>query len=588
MGKSVFFFLMIISQIQNRSIGQNIAGGGNFSIVLLTDKTVKVFGENSYGQLGDNTTIDRLTPVQVLTGTSGCATNLCDILFVSAGDNHALALKSDGTVYAWGANWSGQLGDGTTTDRHTPVQVSSLTNVTMVAGGEDHSVALKSDGTVWSWGWNNVGQLGDNTTTDRLTPVQVLTGASGCATNLCNITKISSWQQHTLALKSDSTVWAWGRNNKGQLGDNTTTNRRTPVQVSGLSGIIDVAAGQFHSLALKSDGSVWAWGENVYGQLGDNTTTQRLTPVRVVTGASGCGTYLCNINAIVAGDEHSLVLKDDYTVWGWGGDWTGQLGDGSTTDKKTPVQVSGLTNVNAIGRGYDHSIAVKTNNCLWAWGKNDFGQIGDGTTTTPRTTPVTASSLCTVALPVELILFEAKKNSQIVNLRWSTASENNNDYFTVERSSDMFQFDKVAMVKGAGTSTMQSNYITTDPFPLEGISYYRLKQTDYDGKFTYSQIISIEFTYGNNGMEVVAYPNPVNGQYRNNVTLYVSGVSQDSSIVIVMRDVLGKEYYSRVLLNNQNGKAQFEIESSEPLARGVYIIYASSNNKLVSEKLVVE
>ncbi|MBI5299281.1 MAG: RCC1 repeat-containing protein, partial [Deltaproteobacteria bacterium] len=217
---------------------------------------------------GNGTTTNSSTPVQV-SGLSG-------ITAIAGGSSHSLALKSNGTVWAWGYNGSGQLGDGTTTERDTPVQVSGLSGVTAIASGNGHGLALKSDGTVWTWGYNTYGQLGDGTTTERHTPVQVLGSLSG-------VTAIAGGfsNNHSLALKSDGTVWAWGANDFGQLGDGTTTERHTPVQVSDLSGVTAIAGGSVHSLALKSDGTVWAWGYNSNGQLGDGSTTERDTPVQV-------------------------------------------------------------------------------------------------------------------------------------------------------------------------------------------------------------------------------------------------------------------------------------------------------------------
>jgi len=196
-----------------------------------------------------------------------------DWVQIAGGGHHSLALRNDGTVWAWGRNNYGQLGDGTTTERHTPVQVANLTGVQAIAGGFSHSLALRSDGTVWAWGRNSKGQLGDGTTTNRTTPVQVL--------NLTGVQAIAGGFFHSLALKSDGTVWAWGYNHFGQLGDGTTANRTIPVQVADLTGVQAIAAGSDHSLALRNDGTVWAWGWNYLGQLGDGTTANRSIPVQV-------------------------------------------------------------------------------------------------------------------------------------------------------------------------------------------------------------------------------------------------------------------------------------------------------------------
>ena len=250
---------------------------------------------------------------------------------LAGGNNQSLAICSvcdDG--FAWGYNGYGQLGDGTTTDRHTSVPIN-LTNIVAVASGYYHSLGLKSNGTVWAWGNNGWGNLGDGTYNQRLNPVPV-TGLTGVAT------AVAAGYYHSLALKGNGTVWAWGNNGNGQLGNGTTNQSPIPVQVSPLTGTVTaVAAGYYHSLALKSDGTVWAWGNNGNGQLGDGTTTQRLSPIQV-TALTG------TVIAIACGQFHSLAIKSDGSVWAWGNNGNGQLGDGTSgTNRLTPVQVTVLT-----------------------------------------------------------------------------------------------------------------------------------------------------------------------------------------------------------------------------------------------------
>jgi len=295
---------------------------------------------------------------------------------IAAGDYHSLANKSDGAVWAWGNNDSGQLGDNTFISSPAPVQSGTIDKVVSVSAGLYHSMAMKYDGTVWTWGYNDLGPLGDGTNADSGTPVQV-SGLTGAIT-------IAAGDQFSLAAKSDGTVWAWGDNIGGQLGNGTTTDSNVPVQVSGLSGAVDVAGGDAHSVAVRSDGSVWTWGYNGYGQLGDGTTTDQLTPVQVVG--------LTNVIAVAAGKSFSLALKSDGTVWGWGTNFYGNLGDGTNTDSTSPVQVSGLANVVSISCGVDYAAAVKSDGTGWAWGDNSYGQLGDGTTT-PSNVPVQISGL---------------------------------------------------------------------------------------------------------------------------------------------------------------------------------------------------
>ena len=377
-----------------------IAAGGAYTLILRNDGTLWAIGNNANGQLGNGTITNSSTLVQVkgLNGTG----YLTDVKAIVAGVGHSLALKNDGTVWAWGINTDGQLGDGTSGTgnyKSTPVQVKGLngtgylTDITAIATGREYSFALKSDGTLLAWGYNLEGQLGDGTNTSRSTPVYV---KSTSGTNLTGVKAIAAGAHHTLALKNDGTVWAWGYNDNGQLGDGTTTNRLVPVQVKGaggtgyLTGVKAIAAGNSHSLALKTDGTVWAWGNNNRGQIGDGTLTDQSVPVQVKGGGAE---YLTDVKAIGAGSAYSVALKNDETLWAWGWNEYSQLGDGTTTDRSKAVQVKGvggtgyLTGVKAITVGTNHSLALKTDGTTSAWGYNLYGQLGDGTTVN-KSTPV--------------------------------------------------------------------------------------------------------------------------------------------------------------------------------------------------------
>ena len=254
------------------------------------------------------------------------------------------------------------------------------TQAATIAAGRFHSLWVKDDGSLAAWGYNPVGQVGDGSYIDRSFPVPTfgLAGVKAAAGGLF----------HSLALKTDGTVWAWGANGDGQIGDGTTYWHASPVLVAGLTSVAAVSGGDNHSLAMKADGTVWTWGRNEYGQLGDGTTIGRIVPVRVA-GLTG-------VISIAGAALHSIALKSDGTVWAWGNNFYGQLGDGTTVDRAAPVQVAGLTGVVGISTTYGHSVALKSDGTVWAWGENFYGQLGDGTTTS-RSLPVRVTGLVGVA-----------------------------------------------------------------------------------------------------------------------------------------------------------------------------------------------
>lgn len=419
-----------------------VSAGGTHSLALDSNGSVWAWGGNGVGQLGDGTTTNRSTPVQVKDPSDPVGL-LTHVIAAIASSGYSLALKDDGTVLAWGANGTGQLGDGTNTNRSTPAQVQGLTGVVAIALLGNHSLALKSDGTVWGWGINDVRQLGDGTTVNRIVPVQVqdptdptgfltdiraiaagffhslavkadggvrawggnATGAVGDGTSgtpprppvqvkdltdpsgfLTGAVAVTAGNASSYALKADGTVRSWGVNANGQLGDGTTTNRSTAVVIQDLVNVTDLEAGSFHSLARRSDGMAWGWGQNSSGQLADGTATDRLTPVQV-KDLSHPRRLFRGAAAVSAGGAHSLFLKDDGGVRAAGTKGVGQLGDGTDALRPLPVQVVDpadpagfLTGIDAVSAASAVSIAHTSANTIRAWGDNTFGQLGDRTT----------------------------------------------------------------------------------------------------------------------------------------------------------------------------------------------------------------
>jgi alpha-tubulin suppressor-like RCC1 family protein len=344
-----------------------ISAGYGHTCALTSAGGVECWGDNGYGQLGDGTTADRHSPVAV----SGLASG---VRAIAAGEALSCAVTSAGGVKCWGDNSNGQLGDGTTADRRSPVAVSGLAGVRAIAAGEALGCALTSPGGVKCWGYNRYGELGDGTTTDHHAPV----GVSGLRSG---VTAIAVGYLHACALTSAGAVKCWGYNRYAQLGDGTTTDRRTPVEVSGLArGVTAISAGGGHSCALTHAGGVKCWGSNYLGELGNETTTRQLTPSAV----SGLDSGVAEIAA--GGEAHVCALTTAGEVKCWGYNGYGQLGDGTTANRHSPVDVSGLPDgVQAIAAGgYGHTCALTSAGEVKCWGRNSSGQLGDGTTTERR------------------------------------------------------------------------------------------------------------------------------------------------------------------------------------------------------------
>jgi len=294
---------------------------------------------------------------------------------IAAGSEHSCAITTVGGVKCWGKNDYGQLGNGSTMYRNMPVDVAGLASgVVAIAARGSHTCALTTGGGVKCWGRNYAGQLGDGSTTHRMTPVDVSGLASG-------VVAIAAGTDHTCALTTGGGVKCWGNNEYGHSVPGTTTSRTTPVDVSGLtSGVIALSAGGGHTCALTTGGGVKCWGYNGYGQLGDGSTTNRTTPVYVLGLTSG-------VIALSAGGNHTCALTTGGGVKCWGGNGSGELGDSSTTDRTTPVDVSGLTSgviaLSAVGSYWQegsHTCALTTGGGVKCWGKNNYGQLGDGST----------------------------------------------------------------------------------------------------------------------------------------------------------------------------------------------------------------
>ena len=284
---------------------------------------------------------------------------------VSTGGAHTLGIGADKSLWAWGRNNVGQLGKGDFTNVSIPIKIGTDLNWNQVTCGNAHSMALKSDGTIWTWGRNLLGQLGNGLPGNLAFPTQMGT--------LNNWVFISAGSDFSAAIKADGTLWTWGENTYGQLGDGTfgaTQNKSTPVQVGTDTNWLIVSAGNNHTIAIKTDGTLWAFGQNNTGQLGDGTNIDKAFPVQVGTD---------NNWQSISASLHSVALKNNGSLWTWGLNTNGQLGDGTVVDKNTPINIDPTNTFNKIARGIQHVITERSNGTLWSNGLNISGQLGDAT-----------------------------------------------------------------------------------------------------------------------------------------------------------------------------------------------------------------
>ena len=352
------------------------AGGLNHSMVVMTDGLLWAWGYNwkqtiYTGQLGVGDIFSRLTPAMVGTG--------CDWSYVVCGDSHTLALKTNGTLWSWGLNNRGQLGTGDANNRDMPGQVGTQTDWKQISTSQ-HTMAIKINGTLWGWGYNISGYLGLGDNNNRYTPAQVSTE--------------SDWKQviaggeFTGAVKTTGTLWFWGNNSWGQLGLGMTSSyRATPCQIGTTSDWSYISCGIEHSLAIKTNGQLWAWGMNFPGRLGVGDTNDRNTPTQVSTQTDW--------KQVAAQYDYTIAIKNNNTLWSWGSNGYGQLGLGDsdsfgTKDRITPTQLGTNSDWNYVGCSNWHNLAIKTNGTIWSWGYNMKGQLGlgdEGSPATDRNTP---------------------------------------------------------------------------------------------------------------------------------------------------------------------------------------------------------
>lgn len=411
---------------------QNIYAGSsaNHSMGIKADGTLYAWGENDNGEVGDNTTTEKPSPVSISTSTDWKA--------IAVNGNHTLALKNNGELWAWGYNGWGALGDGTTNNQTQPIRIGTQTDWDTIAAGQGSSHAIKTDGTLWAWGYNGYNAVGIQGAVYYNTPTLVNSHTNWKAVSVGNHSGI--------ALKTDGTIWQWG--NGYYFGAPAVT----PIQIGADNDWKMVSHGSEHTLALKNNGTLWAWGNNLTGQLGDGTIGGSYSGLPKQIGTDNDWLY------ISAGGAASFAIKTDGSLWGWGSNSYGQQGDGTNIGKTVPTRIGTSTDWKSVSAGPYHTFALKNDGSLWAAGLNDRGQLGVGNTTNSNTFALVD---CNSAMPVSFGVIHAVINNNKLQVDWETLNESNNSHFEIEVSKNGRTFYKVGTVTSkaaGGISNSPLNY----------------------------------------------------------------------------------------------------------------------------------
>jgi alpha-tubulin suppressor-like RCC1 family protein len=342
-----------------------VSTGALHTCAINTGKSLYCWGANGFGQIGDGTTTRRPSPTRI--GSAGAWAN------VSAGYNHTCATTTGDSLYCWGYNGTGQIGDGTSgggNDRHSPKKIGSSGVWAAAAAGGNHTCAITTGNSLYCWGYNIYGQVGDGTSgNSRPSPKKI--GTSGVWAG------VTTGELHTCAISTGKSLYCWGANEAGSLGDGTTTNRRSPTRIGSAGAWALASAGDYHSCAISTANSLYCWGYNNNGQVGDGTTTQRLSPKKI--GTTGAWARI-NTGGTSGVYSHTCATTTGNSLYCWGNNSFGQIGDGTTTSPRLSPKKIGTTGVWAGAQaGGTHSCAITTAKSLYCWGYNGEGQIGDGT-----------------------------------------------------------------------------------------------------------------------------------------------------------------------------------------------------------------
>ncbi|TDH27775.1 T9SS type A sorting domain-containing protein [Segetibacter sp. 3557_3] len=567
-----------------------VYSSANRTMGLRSDGTLQGWGLNA-GALGTGMQVNVFSPLPISSENSWAG--------IAPGSSHNLALRSDGSLWSWGANFNGQLGNGSVQPLLLPQRIGMENKWVSASAGDSHSLGIKSDGTLWSWGDNSQGKLGNGNTNDITVPQQVGTG------NTWQMVEAGYYSSY--AIKADGTLWAWGENSRGQLGTGNTSPHFTPVQVGTDNDWVSISAGQFHALGLKSNGTIWAWGYNFYGQLGTGTgEPENPTPTQVGTDR--------NWLTVVAGSLHSIALKSDGTIWSWGSNQSGELGNGTNTMSAVPLPAGLENRWMSIATMDVHNLGIKCDGSAWAWGNNFRGQFGNGTNTN-ATDPVKIAddvvfvgvggrysaiihgnrgSICLAGenatgqlgdastiqrntftclpgigpLPVTLTSVKAYQQGVTIYVEWNVQNETRVKHYEVEKSADGILFSNAGLQSATGNNMSSLTYRFADLNARAGDNLYRIKTVDLSGLVRYSPVVKVVIGKQQPGYRL--YPNPASS---GNINIqFINQAAGQYSISVV--NAVGQTITSKQVIRSAGSSTEL-VKLTGGLANGKYLVVIS-------------
>jgi alpha-tubulin suppressor-like RCC1 family protein len=546
----------LVNLSKNWDLQRNYGGSEGYvssRFVFKTDGSLWAWGSNSSGQLGDGTQLNKNIPTQIATSVNWKA--------VSSNSSTTAAIKTDGSLWTWGNNVLGQLGDGTTILKSVPTQIGTTKDWSSIRVAFEYVHAIKFDGSLWSWGYNSSGQLGDGTTVNKTIPTQI-----GMDRDWKNI-ETTNYSNSTFALKTDSSLWGWGYNYDGSLGDGTTVSKTNPTQIGIDKDWLKVSYYDMTTFALKSNGSLWAWGFNSYGEMGDGTTVSKTNPTQISTDKDWK-------NILRDRRDYSTIgIKTDGSLWAWGHNRYGIMGDGTTIDKIVPTQIGTDKDWLSFEVGSSSVLALKTDGSLWSWGDNSYGQLGIGGQRDFDVPQLVNFS--NNALPVSALNLEGISSANKIQLSFTAINETDMDHYEIEKSADGRVFTTIGELMPQNKIQNQTQYQFTDANPFEGQNFYRIKGISLNGKQQYSNVIALKTNAKPNA---IVSPNPLVGNLlrlkTNNLT---KGKYQATIIDALGRVILKKQ----IIINNATTEILIHFDA-KPRVGNYYLQIAGENTKITS------